>query len=237
MSSARRFLAPAIAGAAGTLGIAFVATAIVVGGKPDAISGFPEPGPMHPPPGAMPYRGSLGPSTLDTPGTPPPTTTTSASPTTRVTPRVQRGQAPGTILLAHGGTARLIREEVGADAVLPVPDNVNEATWWGTKIGADTGATVLAGHVNWRGATGPFAELWDSAIGDEVSVVDDSGTAWRYRVSRVVTVVKDELPQRAEELFGQDGPPRLVLVTCGGRWVGGAVGYASNQVVVATPMT
>lgn len=235
MTSARRFLAPAIAGATGTLGIAFVATAIVVGGKPDTIAGVPMPGQVQALPDAMPYRGSLGPSTLDTPGSPPTSATTSASPTTKVTPRVQRGQAPGTILLARGGTARLVREEVGADAVLPVPDDLNEATWWGTKVGAGTGATVLAGHVNWRGATGPFAELWDAAIGDEVSVVDDSGAAWRYRVSRIVTVVKDELPQRAEELFGQDGPPRLVLVTCGGRWVGGAVGYASNQVVIASP--
>jgi hypothetical protein len=43
------------------------------------------------------------------------------------------------------------------------------------------------------------------------------------------------LPGRAQELFGQDGAHRLVLVTCGGRWVGGHDGYEENRVVIAEP--
>ncbi len=145
------------------------------------------------------------------------------------------GQRPGTVRLVKGGTATLIREELGADATLPVPDSLREATWWGTGLDAKTGATVLAGHVNWKGATGPFAELWVARSGDPVSVVDAAGHTWRYRVSAVETVSKHDLPHRAEELFGQAGPHRLVLVTCGGRWVGGPDGYESNRVVIATP--
>jgi len=145
------------------------------------------------------------------------------------------GIPPGTIRLPNGGEATLVRKEVRADGVLPVPDSVREATWWGAGLGSDRGATVLAGHVNWRGATGPFAELWDARANDPVTVLDSAGTTYRYRISELVTVGKEELPARAAELFGQDGPPRLVLVTCGGRWVGGAEGYASNRIVVATP--
>jgi sortase (surface protein transpeptidase) len=89
--------------------------------------------------------------------------------------------------------------------------------------------------VNWKGATGPFAELWDSRVGDQVSVVDGSGRPVGYRVAQVITLQKDELPRRAEELFAQSGPHRLVLVTCGGQWVGGKIGYASNQIVIAAP--
>jgi len=54
-------------------------------------------------------------------------------------------------------------------------------------------------------------------------------------VTQVITLKKDELPQRAPELFAQTGPYRLVLVTCGGQWVGGKIGYASNQIIIALP--
>ncbi|WP_234995934.1 class F sortase [Streptoalloteichus hindustanus] len=152
-------------------------------------------------------------------------------------PRPAAGQRPGTVRLPAGGTARLVRKEVGRDGVLPVPEGVGDATWWGAGLRAAAGATVLAGHVNWRGATGPFAELWRTQRGQEVSVADAAGTAWRYRVTEVHTVDKDDLPARANALFGQEGAHRLVLVTCGGRWVGGDLGYDENRIVVAEPTT
>ncbi|GLZ39872.1 hypothetical protein Acsp05_34960 [Actinokineospora sp. NBRC 105648] len=145
------------------------------------------------------------------------------------------GQKPGTLRLAKGGTATLVRKELSADATLPVPSGVREATWWGAGLDAAQGATVFAGHVNWKGQTGPFAELWDARTGDAVSVVDAAGRQWRYRVARVETVDKRHLPDRAEEFFGQAGAHRLVLVTCGGQWVGGQDGYESNRVVIALP--
>ncbi|WP_199432554.1 class F sortase [Qaidamihabitans albus] len=145
------------------------------------------------------------------------------------------GRPPGTIRLPDGGTARLVRGEVGPDAVLPVPDDLGEATWWGAGVGAPGGASVFAGHVDWNGRTGPFAELWAARIGERVTVVDEAGTAWNYDITRIVTLAKDELPARAGELFGQSGPHRIVLVTCGGRWLGGTTGYAENRVVLAEP--
>ncbi|MGB3437586.1 MAG: class F sortase, partial [Actinophytocola sp.] len=144
-------------------------------------------------------------------------------------------QAPGTVRLAQGGTATLVRRDV-VDGVLPIPEGVREATWWGAPFDGARGATVLAGHVNWKGATGPFAELWEARPGDQVTVVGGDGATFRYRVSRLVTVHKDELPGRAQELFGQEGGHRLVLVTCGGRWVGGHDGYEENRVVIAEPI-
>jgi hypothetical protein len=154
-----------------------------------------------------------------------------AAPTTAAPPRTQPA---GTVRLAGGGTATLVRKDV-VDGVLPIPAGVREATWWGAAFDAATGATVLAGHVNWKGATGPFAELWNAKLGDLVTVVDDAGGTHAYRVGRLVTLHKDELPTRAQELFGQDGDHRLVLVTCGGRWVGGRDGYEENRVVIADP--
>jgi hypothetical protein len=145
-------------------------------------------------------------------------------------------QLPGTLVLARGGTARLVRAEVGRDGRLPIPSGVDQATWWGVGLGSGNGATVFAGHVNWAGVRGPFAELWEARDGDRVAVVDGSGRTWAFRVSQVLTLGKDELPTRAAVLFGPSGAHRVVLVTCGGRWVGGAEGYASNRIVIATPV-
>jgi hypothetical protein len=179
-----------------------------------------------------------------TPATPPPATTsaTPAAPAARTSepprpppPPPSTPQPPGTVRLPAGGTASLVRKNLGPGGELPIPDDLGQATWWGAGLDAAGGASVFAGHVNWRGATGPFAELWSAKIGGVVTIVDSAGKPWRYRISQLVTVHKDDLPARADDLFGQSGPHRVVLVTCGGRWVGGADGYEENRVVVADP--
>ncbi|RZQ60473.1 class F sortase [Amycolatopsis suaedae] len=144
-----------------------------------------------------------------------------------------KGQQPGTIKLPEGGTATLVRRELTPDGTLPIPEGLDEATWWGAGLGASKGAALLSGHVNWKGKKGPFDELWRSRNGQEVSVIDSSGGQWLYKVTDIVTVHKDDLPAQAAELFGQDGDHRLVLVTCGGDYVGGTDGYRDNRIVTA----
>lgn len=142
-------------------------------------------------------------------------------------------QRPGTVRLPEGGTAALVRRELTEDGTLPIPDSLDEATWWGAELGAERGAALLSGHVNWNRVTGPFEELWRNRPGQEVRVVDTAGGTWVYRITEVVTVDKHDLPSMAERLFGQDGPHRLVLVTCGGDYVGGTDGYEDNRIATA----
>ncbi|WP_232376312.1 class F sortase [Amycolatopsis aidingensis] len=159
-----------------------------------------------------------------------------AAPASPAAPAVAAGQQPGTIRLPDGGTARLVREQVvGPNAVLPIPENLDEASWWGVGLGAPGGASLFAGHVNWRGQVGPFAELWNAQVHERVTVSDEDGKTWTYRITQVITLGKNELPRRADELFSQYGKHRIVLVTCGGRWIGGSTGYAENRVVIAEP--
>jgi hypothetical protein len=54
-----------------------------------------------------------------------------------------------------------------------------------------------------------------------------------YDVRSVVVLGKGELAERAEQLFSQQVPGRLVLITCED-WNG--VEYLSNVVVTATPV-
>lgn len=150
-------------------------------------------------------------------------------------PAPPKAAGPGSVRLPAGGSATLVRKEV-EDGVLPVPDGIGEATWWGTDLASDEGATVLAGHVDWKGARGPFAELWQAQNGREVVIADHSGQEFRFRIKQIETVRKEELPARAVEFFGPRGPHRLVLVTCGGTWVGGRQGYEANRVVIAEPV-
>jgi LPXTG-site transpeptidase (sortase) family protein len=206
------------------VGAVLLATTVAVSVSPAEVIGTPSAAtaPERPAKRAL---ANAAPSPLPTPAP----STTSEPP---ATPDPPPAQPANTIRLAGGGTATLVRKEV-VDGVLPVPDGVREAAWWGAQLDGQTGATVLAGHVNWRGATGPFAELWETKLGDVVTVVDKDGRVYQFRVRQLVTVHKTDLPSRAQELFGQDGAHRLVLVTCGGRWTGGRNGYEENRVVIA----
>jgi LPXTG-site transpeptidase (sortase) family protein len=216
---ARRVAAPSVAGAV------LLAATVAVAVSPAEVSGTPSAvGAVEAPAKRVLVN-----------ATPSPLPTTSAPPATSEAPEAPEpppAQPANTVRLAGGGTATLVRKEV-VDGVLPVPDGVREAAWWGAPLDGQNGATVLAGHVNWRGATGPFSELWQTKLGDLVTVVDRDGRVFQFRVRQLVTVHKTDLPNRAEELFGQDGAHRLVLVTCGGRWTGGRNGYEENRVVIA----
>ncbi|KFZ79122.1 sortase [Amycolatopsis sp. MJM2582] len=149
----------------------------------------------------------------------------------------KRGQRPGTIRLPEGGSARLVRSEVNSTGVLPIPRGLGDAAWWGSRLGAEAGTSLISGHVNWGGVKGPFDELWRMHEGQEVAVSDAAGGIWVYRVREVVTVHKNDLPAQAAKLFAQSGPHRLVLVTCGGDYLGGTDGYRDNRVIVATPVS
>jgi hypothetical protein len=231
----RRIISPATAG--GTLLVALLIAMIVVGSliaDRNSIDGlavaYTAPIPVPTDSGA-PQEKPAPPVAQEGPAPEISETAVTETPAAPVPKRL----APGTIRLAHGGTATIVRREIGDDGVLPIPNAINQASWWGAGMDAAAGATVLAGHINWKGATGPFAELWKARVGDPVSVVDHAGRSAEYAVTAVITLGKDELPRRAEELFAQTGPHRLVLVTCGGQWVGGKIGYASNQIVIASP--
>ena len=60
------------------------------------------------------------------------------------------------------------------------------------------------------------------------------GTTFRYRVTALRQFPKDELPWA--QVFSQDVPERLVLVTCGGRFDRSRRSYADNVVVYAEPV-
>ena len=65
-----------------------------------------------------------------------------------------------------------------------------------------------------------------------VTIAD--GTTLTYAVADNTMIPKPELP--VDELFDRGGPPRLVLVTCGGRFQRDIGRYTDNIVVTAVPV-
>lgn len=235
---------------AGTAGVAVLGVALLIAGasqmvQRDEVGGLALPQPGQTAVAAHQAAGLAGaphtvlPSATTTPGSSsaaaPPAATQAASGAGAARP-AQGDQLPNTIRLPRGGSAYLVHVQVANDGSLPVPSGVDQAVWWGTGLTAPSGATVFAGHVNWAGQTGPFAELWQDTTGDVITIRDNSGTSWRYQVTQVLTLNKDQLPQQAPALFSPSGPPRIVLATCGGEWVPSKQSYADNRVLVATPI-
>jgi hypothetical protein len=121
------------------------------------------------------------------------------------------------------------------NGVLGVPGSIANAGWWrdGSAPGAKTGAILIAGHVDSaQKGVGAFFHLHDAAAGERVEVVTAGGQTFTYRVVSVHNYPKSELPA---DVYSVRGPPRLVLVTCGGPFDRAARHYRDNIVVTAVP--
>ena len=118
---------------------------------------------------------------------------------------------------------------------LDLPTDARTVAWWssGSMPGDDAGSTVLAAHVSYNGSHGPFTHLDRLRTGDLVSVRRADGSTLRYLVIGVRRVVKSALDR--QHLFDGDGVPRLVLITCGGRFDPATRNYSDNIIVSAAP--
>lgn len=120
------------------------------------------------------------------------------------------------------------------DGDMEVPDQ-DEVGWWqfGSAPGLP-GATVLAAHVSWNDALGPFHRLGDAELGDRVEVTAGDGSVRVYQVIERTMYVKDGLP--ADRIWTTTGDESLVLITCGGDFNPSIRRYRHNIVVFAVPI-
>ncbi|MFC8923090.1 class F sortase [Cellulosimicrobium sp. NPDC057127] len=127
----------------------------------------------------------------------------------------------------------VVPEGVDDQGRMALPGDALTAGWYrhGPAPASPAGATVVAAHVDDPVQVGPFARLREAGEGTSVDVVDAAGTTHRYTVTRVETVPKSAFP--AGTVFDRAGTPRIVLVTCGGRWDRQQRSYTENVVVTA----
>ncbi|WP_413775603.1 class F sortase [Micromonospora sp. RTGN7] len=121
------------------------------------------------------------------------------------------------------------------DGSIDVPPlgRADETGWYdrGPTPG-EPGRAVVVGHVDTKSGPAVFYELGKLKIGDRIEVTRDDRTVVVFAVDSVEHFGKDELP--ADRVYGDDGPPELRLITCGGQWVGGRTGYADNVIAFAS---
>ena len=124
------------------------------------------------------------------------------------------------------------------NGVLGVPDDPATLGWWSGSVlpGAPAGSTVIDGHVD-SAATGIGALFHISELrnGDPIQLTTTQGHTLIYHVYARHTYQKQQgLPA---DLFTTTGPPRLVLITCGGPFDHAEHSYLDNITVFATPTT
>jgi hypothetical protein len=128
-------------------------------------------------------------------------------------------------------------EAVGlaADGTIAPPalDKHNEAGWYeqGPAPG-QYGPAVIVGHVDTRTGPAVFKQLDRLRPGARIEVTRRDRRVAVFEVNSVERFDKSHLP--AKRVYGDFSRPGLRLITCGGKWVGGRLGYADNVVVFAS---
>jgi hypothetical protein len=165
---------------------------------------------------------------------------------------VASGQAPGpvragsqypafrptTLRLPSGRTAPIERSGVrDDDGSLEIPEDPDVVGWWtgGSLAGEPYGGTVIAGHVDSRQyGLGVLAEMRSVRTG-QVVVLANAKRSVTYRITGITNVPQARLAADTD-VFAQNVPHRLVLITCGGPFNTKTHHYTENIIVVADPV-
>ncbi|MGI5215977.1 class F sortase [Plantactinospora sp. CA-290183] len=124
---------------------------------------------------------------------------------------------------------------VAGDGTIEVPasDRRDEAGWYErSPTPGQYGPSVIVGHVDTRTGPAVFHDLGELRPGAKIEVSREDRSVAVFQVNSVRRFAKSAVP--VDEVYGDFSRPALRLITCGGRWVGGATGYADNIVVFAS---
>jgi sortase (surface protein transpeptidase) len=133
---------------------------------------------------------------------------------------------------ALGITSAIMDLGLTAAGTLQVPPAGFPAGWYtGSPAPGDPGPAVLAGHVDWAGRPGVFADLHRLVAHDQVVITRSDGPTSVFEVTRVERVAKGTFP--TAEVYGDLDHPGLRLITCGGSFDRTAHSYQDNVIVFA----
>ena len=141
---------------------------------------------------------------------------------------------------------RLVVESLGVDApvvemglddqgIPQVPLNGQDVAWYNFSSPPGAGSnTVFAGHINWEGALGVFADMDELQPGDRVRLISQDEYEYTYEVFANFAVD----PYEDDSLKVMDPTPTdtVTLITCGGTWIPDASerfgGSYTNRIIV-----
>ena len=182
--------------------------------------------------------GSSGRSATSVPTRSAPRATPSALP--RSTPATSAKAVPAPVgppvnvsLPSQHASGSVVPIGVDDDEALAIPKDVRTAGWYrfGPAPG-QPGSAVLAGHVDDHlQGVGLFAVIGDLDVGDRIVVTDAAHVQRTFQVIAREEWHKSQVPM--DRLFARTGPPRLVLLTCGGDFDKDTLSYVDNIAVTA----
>lgn len=120
----------------------------------------------------------------------------------------------------------------GAIGTPPLSDN-NLAGWYsGGPSPGQLGPAVIVGHVDGPAGESVFYNLGRLRPGQLITLDLANHRAAVFSVYSVAAYPKTNFP--VDRVYGDYSRPGLRLITCGGKFVGGSLGYADNIVVYAS---
>ena len=145
----------------------------------------------------------------------------------------------GMSLTVAGQTAVVDPIQLTTTGMLIPPTDVSRLGWYSASAvpGAEgnSGSTVITGHINYQGQGAGFASNFTQLkLGDDFTIAID-GQPQTFRVTQApFRVAKGtEMPAVVNDTTGSN---KIVLITCGGQFVGGTLGYEDNIFTVAEPV-
>lgn len=124
-----------------------------------------------------------------------------------------------------------------AQGNMATPNNFKDAAWYkyGTVPG-NRGSAVVTGHLdNALGLAGVFGNLHNINVGEQITVIMDSGGKINFTVYAVETYNHDEVP--VDLIFHKNDGIYLNLITCEGAWLKKVKSYDRRLVVFAKKET
>jgi hypothetical protein len=149
--------------------------------------------------------------------------------------RSMKPSAPtGISIPTLGVRAGVVEVGKAADGSIATPtrDPIGTAGWYGLGPSpGEAGSAVIVGHVDTANKPAVFERLKELTAGKLIEVTRRDHRTATFTVESVESFPKTSFP--ADRVFTNGDASRLVLVTCGGKWIGGPLGYADNVIVFA----
>jgi sortase (surface protein transpeptidase) len=134
---------------------------------------------------------------------------------------------------AIGVSAPVIPLHLNRDGTLEVPSDFADTGWFvGGPEPGETGAAVVAGHVDSRRGPAVFYRLRALTRGDVVRLTLRDGTVVRFAVNGTKAAPKKHFPWRL--VYRRTARPTLRLITCDGVFDSSTGHYVDNYIVFAT---
>jgi sortase (surface protein transpeptidase) len=129
-------------------------------------------------------------------------------------------------------SAPVVPLHLNRNKTLQVPTHWGQAGWFvGGPEPGETGAAVIAGHVDSKSGPAVFFRLRALRPGDLIKVVLKNRSTVRFVVRSKRAVPKKRFPTKL--VFGKTTAPTLRLITCDGRFDRSTGHYVDNLVVFA----